>query len=64
MKKFFSILLAVVIFALSFSTLGTTALAAEASGKCGTNATWSFDATTGTLLFWAQVIWLTIHRHL
>lgn len=49
MKKFFSILLAVVIFALSFSTLGTTALAAEASGKCGTNATWSFDATTGTL---------------
>lgn len=49
MKKVLSIILSLLVVLISVSVIGTTASAAEVSGKCGTNATWSFDATTGTL---------------
>lgn len=49
MKKVLSIVLSLLVVLMLFSVMGTTASAAETSGTCGTNATWSFDATTGTL---------------
>ncbi len=49
MKKFLSVLLSICMLAGSAPFSGLTALAAEMSGSCGANATYSYDPVTQTL---------------
>ncbi len=48
-KKVLSLLLAAALLLTLVPQLTLPAAAAETSGKCGDNATWSFNASTGTL---------------
>ena len=48
-KKFLSVLLAVMMMAMTMTVLAIPSSALDATGSCGNNVTWSFNASTGEL---------------